>query len=201
MEVCGQYPSGITSNGFLQNVPTHMPYANSAASSCQNNSVCEYQEYAKLQYTQRGFSLNNMQLNAWRQGTYNLDFISAFSSISRTSMLSTVASHIPEIYRYCDLTYSKTSILKFFNCFVGDLLVPHLFCLSLQELLVHLKSPLVIGCRDDICLGGASAVIAKDIVVVKDDSNTIGLSLNTGKCKMSSFKACVCHRARLVELW
>lgn len=42
----------------------------------------------------------------------NLEFSKAFSSLSRVVMLSTVDSHVPDMYLYCHLAYGKPSVLK-----------------------------------------------------------------------------------------
>jgi hypothetical protein len=42
-----------------------------------------------------------------------LDFTNAFNSIRRDVMLKTVADQLPEIYRFCTLSYGSPTALQF----------------------------------------------------------------------------------------
>ena len=44
-----------------------------------------------------------------------LDFSNAFNSLHRDAMLNAVADRIPSIYKFCHLSYSQPSVLKFNN--------------------------------------------------------------------------------------
>lgn len=71
-----------------------------------------------------------------------LDFSNAFNSLHRNTMLNAVLQHIPEIYKFCLLSYGEPSILKFNNNSIisqkgiqqGDPLGPLLFCLAVHPI-------------------------------------------------------------------
>ena len=94
-----------------------------------------------------------------------LDFSNAFNSLYRDRMLSSVSDTLPELLPYCNLAYAENSDLKFGRFSLrsevgpqqGDPLGPLLFCLPLQDTLLNLHSPLVLGYLDDLTLGGAAA--------------------------------------------
>ena len=44
-----------------------------------------------------------------------LDFSNAFNSLHRDAMLKAVADRVSSIYKFCHLSYSQPSILKFNN--------------------------------------------------------------------------------------
>ena len=93
-----------------------------------------------------------------------LDFSNAFNSIHRSTVLNDVATHVPEILKFCLSAYNDPSILKFNSQSVisqegvqqRDPLGPLLFCLSIHPMITSLSSELVIGYMDDITLGGTS---------------------------------------------
>jgi len=90
-----------------------------------------------------------------------IDYKNAFNSLRRDLMLQSVASAVPGIYRFCHLSYSQSSILKFESRTIlsqegphqGDPLGPLLFCLSIHQHLLCLKSELIAGFMDDLTLG------------------------------------------------
>ena len=67
-----------------------------------------------------------------------LDFSNAFNSIRRDIMLKTVAAELPELYKFCHLSYGSTTTLKFGGDLIcseegvqqGDPLGPLLFSLT-----------------------------------------------------------------------
>jgi len=76
-----------------------------------------------------------------------LDFANAFNSLHRHDMLMLVFSRVPELYAYCNSTYSQPSTL-FYGSFIipseegpqqGDPLGPLLFCNTIQPLLSSLS--------------------------------------------------------------
>ena len=78
-----------------------------------------------------------------------LDFSNAFNCLHRDTMLSAVAERLPQIYRFCHLSYSVPTSLVFGEFEIesregaqqGDPLGPLLFCLTLQPVLNDLHSP------------------------------------------------------------
>ena len=75
------------------------------------------------------------------------DFSNAFNSLRRDLMLCSVSEAVPSIYRFCHLSYSQPSILKYKTRTIlsqegphqGDPLGPLLFCLSIHRDLVQLN--------------------------------------------------------------
>lgn len=71
-----------------------------------------------------------------------LDFSNAFNTLNRTAMLNEVFDGVPELYKYCHLSYSNSSFLRFGEFLVesqvgvqqGDPLGPVLFCLAIHPL-------------------------------------------------------------------
>ena len=120
-----------------------------------------------------------------------LDFANAFNSVHRVAMLESAAKLTPEIYRFCHLTYSNPSFLKFGSRSIlsqegaqqGDPLGPLLFCMTIQPMLSSLSSELVIGYLDDITLGGAESEVEKDFQEVRIQGEAVGLKLNVSKCE------------------
>ena len=120
-----------------------------------------------------------------------LDFTNAFNSIRRDVMLKTVADELPEIYRFCTLSYGSPTALQFGSQTVwseegaqqGDPLGPLLFCLTIQPLLESLKSELVIGFMDDVTVGGRSKMVADDVKTIINRGKEVGLTLNVKKCE------------------
>ena len=126
------------------------------------------------------------------QAVIKLDFANAFNSLHRDAMLSAVRDKIPEIYKFCFLSYGLPSSLKFGDCLIpsqegaqqGDPLGPLLFCLTIQPMLQSLSSTLVIGYLDDITLGGDEQVLAADMVQIQEQGEALGLRLNITKCEL-----------------
>ncbi|HSN23938.1 MAG TPA: reverse transcriptase domain-containing protein, partial [Methylomicrobium sp.] len=121
-----------------------------------------------------------------------LDFSNAFNCLHRDTMLDAVRRKVPEIYKYCHLSYSSSSILFFGTHKIlsqegtqqGEPLGPLLFCLSAQPLLSSLKARLSLGYMDDFTIGGPEADVAKDVQAIIEVGERIGLHLNTTKCEI-----------------
>src|SRR5688572_32838360 len=87
-------------------------------------------------------------------------------------MLSEVSKRIPELYKFCHLSYSCPSRLKFGEWSLesqegvqqGNPLGPMLFCLTIHPLLCSLSSILTVDFLDDITLGGSEASLANDVL-------------------------------------
>jgi len=121
-----------------------------------------------------------------------LDFANAFNSLRRDKILEAVLSDVPEIYSFCYLSYSRTSLLQYGDWNVesqvgvqqGDPIGPLLFCLTIQPLLCSLRSILKAGYLDDITIGGPSQIVAADVHTVMREGQHLGLNLNVGKCEV-----------------
>ena len=92
-----------------------------------------------------------------------LDFTNAFNNLGRDSVLETVYKTVPEIFKFCHLSYSQPTKLRYGSRSIsseegtqqGDPLGPLLFCITLQPLLHMLRSELVVGYIDYITIGGS----------------------------------------------
>jgi len=123
-----------------------------------------------------------------------IDFCNAFNSLRRDLMLRSVAEQVPGIYKFCYLSYSQPSILKYETRTIlsqegphqGDPLGPLLFCLSIHPDLVRLQSELVAGFMDDLTLGGPADTVAADIDAIRAREEHTGLRINTSKSEIIS---------------
>ena len=128
-----------------------------------------------------------------------LDFSNAFNCIRRDAMLSQVLAHIPELYKFCRLSYENSSVLWFGSSQIfssegtqqGDPLGPLLFCLTIHPLLLSLQSELNLGYMDDLTLGGDESTVEDDIGRITDASSKLGLHLNRDKCEVIHQPGCV----------
>ena len=123
-----------------------------------------------------------------------IDFTNAFNSLHRDLMLRSVAEKVPSIYRFCHLSYSQPSILKYETRTIlsqegphqGDPLGPLLVCLSIHPDLEWLKSELIAGFMDDLTLGGPANTVAADIDHIRGREAFTGLQINASKCEIIS---------------
>jgi hypothetical protein len=121
-----------------------------------------------------------------------LDFSNAFNCLDRDHMLQQVADTVPEIYKFCHLSYDQVSTLQFgdFNISSevgpqqGDPLGGLLFCLGVHPILRAASSTLTIGYMDDVTLGGPADVVASDVELFRSAGGKIGLVLNDRKCEL-----------------
>ena len=125
-------------------------------------------------------------------GIAKIDFCNAFNSISRKVMLEAIGLHLPELYRFCHLSYAMHSSLSFGEFVIssevgvqqGDPLGPLLFCLVLQPIISSLDCPLRVGYMDDLTLGGPILDIASAVESIVAEGSLIGLKLNPSKCEL-----------------
>ena len=123
-----------------------------------------------------------------------LDFHNAFNCLDRCHMLGQVAEVIPEIYKFCYLSYGQPSTLQFGEFTIssevgvqqGDPLGGLLFCASIHSILSATKSELTLGYLDDISLGGPIADVSSDVEHFQSAGSKIGLTLNVNKCEVIS---------------
>ena len=66
----------------------------------------------------------------------------------------------------------------------GDPMGPLEFCITLQPILLKLKSELRVAFLDDLTLGGKVDVVAHDIQLIAQESAKLGLQLNRTKCEI-----------------
>ena len=121
-----------------------------------------------------------------------LDFSNAFNSIRRDIMLKAVQALAPELLRFVHSIYSAPSTLFWEDeCLLscegvqqGDPLGPLLFCLTLQQLSLQLRSELCLFYLDDGTLGGSEDDILHDLEVINNAADELGLMLNMQKCEL-----------------
>ena len=122
-----------------------------------------------------------------------LDFKNAFNSIRRDRMLEAVQVLCPSLYPLVHSAYASPSDLKWGDSYIsssegvqqGDPLGPLLFCLTLHQHCLRLKSEFCVQYLDDVTLAGSCEDLLHDIVVMKD-AEELGLLLNTNKSEIIS---------------
>ena len=122
-----------------------------------------------------------------------LDFRNAFNSIRRDCMLEAVQSLCPVLYPFVHSVYASPSDLKWGDRYIpssegvqqGDPLGSLLFCLTLHQHCLSLKSEFCVLYLDDVTMGGRCEDILHDIDVMKDAA-VLGLSLNATKSEIIS---------------
>ena len=123
-----------------------------------------------------------------------LDFTNAFNNLRRDAMLKVVYKTVPEIYKFCHLSNSQPTKLRYRSRSIsseegtqqGDPLGPLLFCIIIQPLLHMLRSELVVGYIDDITIGGHICTVDEDVTIIKRNGPSLGLHLNITKCELIS---------------
>ena len=123
-----------------------------------------------------------------------LDFTNAFNNLRRDAMLEAVYKTVPEIYKFCHLSYSHPTKFRFGSRSIsseegtqlGDPLGPLLFCITKQPLLHMLRSELVLGYIDDITIGRHISTVDEDVTIIKRNGLSLGLHLNITKCELIS---------------
>ena len=126
------------------------------------------------------------------QGILKLDFINAFNTVHRDSMLQAVLDELPGLYSFIHMCYANSSYLIYGDhiisseegCQQGDPLGPLLFCLSTLNLAKHLFSELNIWYLDDGLIGGRSDHLLNDLNTIRSRGADLGLILNDSKCEI-----------------
>ena len=111
-------------------------------------------------------------------------------------MLEAVYKTVPEIYKFCHMSYSQPTKLRYGSRSIsseegtqqGDPLGPLLFCITIQPLLHMLRSELVEGYIDDIIIGGyiGLSTVDEDVTIIKRNGPSLGLHLSITKCELIS---------------
>ena len=128
------------------------------------------------------------------QGILKLDFINAFNTIHRDSMLQAVLDELLGLYSFIHKCYANSSYLIYGDhiisseegCQQGDALGPLLFCLSTRNLAKDLFSELNIWYLDDGLIGGRSEHLLNDLSTIRSRAADLGLVLNDSKCEIIS---------------
>ena len=107
-------------------------------------------------------------------------------------MLEAVSDQVPEFAPFAHSAYSKPSTLFWGDKSLplvegmpqGDPLGPLLFCLTIHKLTTQLQSGLCLFHLDDGTLGGRAEVVLKDLQLIEQEAEELGLSLNEGKSEV-----------------
>ena len=141
-----------------------------------------------------------------------IDFKNAFNYVRRDKMLEMVRQHVPEIFPFVYTCYSAPSSLRFHETTLqsaegvqqGDLLGPLLFCLSIQPILLQLKSEFCVFYLDDGTLGGHECSVLEDLKLIEREASSLGLLLNHNKseliCNDSSGLGLLAHAPDLCKV-
>ena len=103
-----------------------------------------------------------------------LDFSNVFNCLCRDCMLKTIAEQIPDMYKFCWLSYSNATARKFGDSTIwseegpqqGNPLGPLLFCLTIHPVIQSQSSDLVLAYIDDVTLGGSNPMVADDVNII-----------------------------------
>ena len=114
-----------------------------------------------------------------------LDFTNAFNNLRRDAMLEAVYKTVPEMYKFCDLSYGQPIKLRYGSRSIsseestqrGNPLGPLLFCITIQLFSHMLRSDLVVGYIDDITIGGHISTVNEDVTIIKRNGPSLGLHL------------------------
>ena len=127
-----------------------------------------------------------------------LDFKNAFNTLRRDKMLESVKEVAPELFTFINAAYGQPSLLFCGDCVLesadgvqqGDPLGPLLFCLTIQPLILKLRSEFSVFYLDDGTIGGQVEDIIHDLQLVEEEASHIGLRLNRAKTELVCDDAC-----------
>jgi len=133
-----------------------------------------------------------LDLKSADQAFVKLDFMNAFNSIRRDSMLEAVASCCPDLLPFATSAYGSPSHLWIGDRLLsseegvqqGDPLGPLLFCLAVQPLLSSCQCELVTGYLDDVGIGDKIPHLINRIQNLEGEAQALGLTLNHSKCEI-----------------
>ena len=118
-----------------------------------------------------------------------MDFKNAFNNIRRDRMLKAVMELAPNLFPLVHSAYSSPSLLFWGDKLLqsakgvqqGDPLGPLLFCLTINHLVLQMRSEFCAWYLDDGTLGGSFDDVLDDLQVVEEKAAELGLRLNRQK--------------------
>ena len=124
-----------------------------------------------------------------------IDFSNRFNSVRRDTMFDCIAEHAPEILQFVKSCYKESSFLLHGDYIIksaegfqqGDPLATFAFCLVLHACLKELVSKLRLGYLDDVSFGDYWRTALRDLIVLRKNTERVGLQLNVKKCEITAF--------------
>lgn len=121
-----------------------------------------------------------------------LDFRNAFNEIRRDAILSSVATHFPQFYRFVAAAYQSPSSLFFGTTLIssergaqqGDPMGPALFAITIQPIVQAVKTEFNMWYLDDGSVADSPSRVLNAFDTVRSMSASLGLSLNCAKCEV-----------------
>lgn len=136
-----------------------------------------------------------------------IDFKNAFNSLHRDHMLEEVRRHFPHAADFVSSAYSDRSALLWDQEIIwsdegvqqGDPLGPFLFCLGIQGIVAKLQSKVNIFYMDDGTIVGDRETVVRDLQMVIDAGQSIGLVVNPSKCEFSCLSSSASFAKHVAE--
>ena len=121
-----------------------------------------------------------------------LDFKNAFICLRQDKMLPAVSVSAPELLKFVYSAYSVPSQLYCGEHVIqsaegvqqGQLLGPLLFCLTIQPLVLKIRSEFKVFYLDDGMLGGPVQDVLRDFRLVEEEAASLGLQLNQVRLRL-----------------
>ena len=121
-----------------------------------------------------------------------LDFCNAFNCIRRDKMLLATLDKAPRLFPLAFSAYRDPSLLFFGSHTIkssegvqqGDPLGPLLFCLTIHDLIVNLKSEFKVFYLDDGTLGGSVEEVKSNFLYLERTARELNLFLNHSKSEI-----------------
>ena len=121
------------------------------------------------------------------------DFSNAFNCLRRDKALQEIREKVPEIFKYAWQSYGNPSnlflgqdeiIMSQEGIQQGDPLGPFIYALTTMVITQKIKSPLSVFYLDDACVAGDLDTVLQDYEIIKEESKSLGLTINPTKCKL-----------------
>ena len=121
-----------------------------------------------------------------------LDYVKAFNSVRRDTILESTANNIPELYKFvlafhsCEakLVFGEHIVLSREGSQQGDPLSAVEFCDSIHPTLLSCNTRTKLGYMDDVKLEGQVQIVTADVQTIIDAHSKTGLRLNPSKCEI-----------------
>ena len=121
-----------------------------------------------------------------------VDFRNAFNCIRRDKILHAVLKYAPGIYQFVHAAHSQASLLFFGNHIIDSTkgratrrsTGPLLFSLTIQPMLLALKSKFKIFYLDDSTVGGTLEEVVSDLKMIEQFGEELSLVLNHSKSEV-----------------